>query len=398
MGANVSCSKPLQSLFMGPYVLTMSLPGNHDLVILGAGPAGLSLAAAACARGARVAIVAPDPHRTWVPNWSAFEDEVPGVPVQRRWARTEVHVPGRHLVRDRAYVQVDGPALQADLTARAADATWCDARVSHRQADGVATDVGTVRGRHVVDCTGAAQVLGRRGPKATAWQTAYGVHIETDGHPWDPEVATYMDLRGLTDRPSFLYAMPTSPTGVFVEETSLAARPAVPLDELQRRLDRRLADLGIQVRSRGQVERCVIPMDVPPPAGLAFGTAAGMTHPATGYLLARTLAAAPAFVDALLDAGPDRAMASVRSASRRLHLLGLDVLTLCDGDELMAFFDAFFAQPPWVVDAFLARDPTLPATVAAMLRIFATSPNRVRRLLVRPLYTAQPLETACTVR
>lgn len=376
----------------------MTTHRNFDLVILGAGPAGLSLAAEAADTGLKTAVVAPGPRDEWVPNWSAFEDEVPGVPVAHRWQRAEVRVLDRSLVRDRPYVQIDGPALQRQLLQRVEGVTILDGTMISATKTTVETTAGPLTARFIVDCTGAAQVLGSRGAQPTAFQTAFGMHIETDGHPWDPEVATYMDLRGMTGRPTFLYAMPTSPTSVFVEETSLAARPPIPMDELEQRLADRLQGLGVNVRAVGKVERCRIPMDLPRPAGLAFGMAAGMTHPATGYLLARTLAAAPAFARSLADGSGAAAMASVHSSTRNLHLLGLDVLTLCDADELMAFFDAFFAQPQWVIDAFLARDPRLSHTVAAMLRIFATSPQRVRRLLVRPLHTAHPLETACPVR
>ena len=37
--------------------------------------------------------------------------------------------------------------------------------------------------------------------------------------------------------PSFLYAMPFSKTKIFLEETSLVARPAVPYQELKQRLE-----------------------------------------------------------------------------------------------------------------------------------------------------------------
>ena len=48
--------------------------------------------------------------------------------------------------------------------------------------------------------------------------------------------------------PTFVYAMPFSDTRLFLEETSLVARPAVPFEELKRRLDARMAHLGIKVK------------------------------------------------------------------------------------------------------------------------------------------------------
>lgn len=50
--------------------------------------------------------------------------------------------------------------------------------------------------------------------------------------------------------PSFLYAMPLGGGRVFLEETCLVARPALPFATLKRRLERRCKALGITVRRR----------------------------------------------------------------------------------------------------------------------------------------------------
>lgn len=47
--------------------------------------------------------------------------------------------------------------------------------------------------------------------------------------------------------PSFLYAMPVDRGRVFLEETCLVAKPALPFAVLKRRLERRLAAMGIKV-------------------------------------------------------------------------------------------------------------------------------------------------------
>lgn len=48
--------------------------------------------------------------------------------------------------------------------------------------------------------------------------------------------------------PSFLYAMPSDDgRQVFLEETCLVAKPALPFAVLKRRLERRLAAMGIKV-------------------------------------------------------------------------------------------------------------------------------------------------------
>ena len=86
--------------------------------------------------------------------------------------------------------------------------------------------------------------------------------------------------------PSFLYAMPFSDTRVFLEETSLVARPAVAYKELKGRLDKRLRHMGISVRRVKEEEYCLIPMGgaLPrlPQRVLGIGGTGGMVHPSTG--------------------------------------------------------------------------------------------------------------------
>ena len=367
---------------------------SHDLLIVGAGPAGLALAAEAQALGLDVGIVDPTLDRPWTQTWCVFEDEAPDVPVRRRWETLAVRLPSGHRRQERAYLEVDGPALQARLRGATADCTGHATVARRLEGNRLHTRDGVLQARFVVDCSGARQVLGRRGPAPTAYQTAYGLEIETDGHPWAVDEVLWMDLTGMEQRPSFLYVLPSSPTRVFVEETALAARPELPVPELRERLLQRLARLGVEVLAVHREERCRIALDVPAPAGLAFGTAAGMVHPATGYLLARALQAAPRFAAALAAGDADGAMATTRSPTRALHRYGLDVLTSCDGPELTAFFEAFFSQPTWATRAFLASSPRLPDTVLSMSRLFLSTP--VRSLLVRPASRfGKPVETAC---
>ncbi len=63
-----------------------------------------------------------------------------------------------------------------------------------------------------------------------------GVHPNADG-----EWGTAGEV------PSFLYAMHLGGNRVFLEETCLVAKPALPFAVLKRRLERRLQAMGIQV-------------------------------------------------------------------------------------------------------------------------------------------------------
>jgi len=56
--------------------------------------------------------------------------------------------------------------------------------------------------------------------------------------------------------PSFLYAMPLADGRVFLEETCLVARPALPFKVLKRRLERRMAAMGITVKKVGGARGC----------------------------------------------------------------------------------------------------------------------------------------------
>ena len=80
--------------------------------------------------------------------------------------------------------------------------------------------------------------------------------------------------------------MPFSPTRIFLEETSLVARPAIAFPELKARLEARMAHLGIRVKSIEEEEYCLIPMGgvLPrlPQRVLGIGGTAGMVHPSTG--------------------------------------------------------------------------------------------------------------------
>lgn len=50
------------------------------------------------------------------------------------------------------------------------------------------------------------------------------------------------------EAPSFLYAMPLGGNRVFLEETCLVAKPALPFAVLKRRLMRRLEAMGVRVK------------------------------------------------------------------------------------------------------------------------------------------------------
>jgi lycopene beta-cyclase len=91
--------------------------------------------------------------------------------------------------------------------------------------------------------------------------------------------------------------MPFSPTKIFLEETSLVARPALGFQDLKDRLKARMAHLGIKVTAVEEEEYCLIPMGgvLPrfPQRVLGIGGTAGMVHPSTGACFVISISAHP---------------------------------------------------------------------------------------------------------
>ncbi|MCB9697615.1 MAG: lycopene cyclase family protein [Alphaproteobacteria bacterium] len=351
----------------------------HDVLIAGAGPAGLSLAAACVARGLRTAVVAPDPDARWAPTYASWIDELPAeVPLAATWERVFVRLGSRSRPLERAYGRVDGDALRERLWASASGVDVLRGTVVATGPAGTSArdDRGrALPARVVVRATGA--------PSATTWQTAFGWIAELDG--LDPAVPLWMDWSfDPNDRepaPSFLYALPFPDGTWLVEETALVRGPAVGLDVLERRLRLRLAATGVRVQHVHATERCTIAMDAEPPPDLAFGAAAGMTHPATGYLLPRVLHAAPRVADALakgLEQSPEVATRAARDAiwpgdalrRHRILRFASGALARMSARDTRAFLDAFFDQPEPFVRGFLGDALPTGALVQGMAALF----------------------------
>lgn len=362
-----------------------------DVVIAGAGPAGWSLAAACAERGLDVALVAPEPDAAWSPTYCAWLGEVDAALFADMWPDVFVRPDAGSPVRlERAYGRIDNARLQARLCDRArlgaGRVVVVRARAADVTADAIIDERGAVwRGAVAVDARGAAA--------GTLYQTAWGVRAVAVGGPRD---AQWMDFSRAfgdgTEPPSFLYALPLSDGTTLFEETSLVRGPELPIDALRDRLRDRLDAAGIRLAGPTLTERVRIPMDVPlaprkPP--IRFGAAAGMVHPATGFMLARTLAAAPRVADALaatLPRGPIAAAEAAWSAiwpgdaARRaqLYRFAASALATLDAARTRLFFRAFLSEPPSFVAGFVADSLSVGALVQGMTGLFRRLPNEVR--------------------
>ncbi len=388
-----------------------------DVLVVGKGPAALACAAAVGERGLSAALLGPAGAAHWPATYGVWADELAGLPpmLAESWPTAVVHAERTHRLR-RTYGLLDNERMAVWLG-------WRCARAGVLELEGHAAGVearpssttvalrsgGRVQARVVVDATGHRPALLRRPERpAQAYQTAIGWTVEADEHPFAADEAVLMDWRdghlAPEERggvPTFLYAFPLRDGRLFVEETALAARPALPLDGLEARLRRRLDARGVKVRRIAEREEVWIPMGGALPVRdarvVGFGAAGGFVHPATGYSIARTLAAAPVLAAALAEslgapgATPERAAAAgweaIWPADRRrrsaLFRFGMEQLLGMEGAAVREFFDAFFALPDEDWRGYLGDRLSAREVSGVMARLFARAPGATRRRLAR---------------
>ena len=387
----------------------------HDVLIVGAGPSGLILAAALCNRGLDVACLAPDALSAWPNSYGVWTDEVSpdyGDIFAKRWSSPLAYFPDEVRL-ERTYARLDNPKLQASILERC-ERGGVDlyrghaADVVHRAEH---SEVRTRGGRHhrarlVVDSSGHFPVLIRRPPvEQIAFQAAYGVTGTFSAPPIPKGQMVLMDFRddylSYTERkePTFLYAMDLGDGRYFVEETSLVRRPGLSFEVLQNRLERRLAHRGVSVQEVTEVERCLFPMGLPLPDlsqhVVGFGGAASMVHPASGYMMASVLRMAPKLAEVVtLDLGRGEVKTlshhawktiwpAERVRQRSLYTFGLEAQLKLDGPQLQRFLTAFFKLPTPLWQGYLSGTLTVKEQAEAMTRLFAHAPNTVRLPLAR---------------
>jgi lycopene beta-cyclase/lycopene epsilon-cyclase len=405
-----------------------------DVLVIGAGPAALAIAADLAERGLAItALAAGDPQAPWVNTYGIWCEEVDsldlGSLLSHRWSDTVSYfgpggsAPGGSaqggnspdgdglLQHGRAYGLFDKAALQAhglDRCAAAAVRWQRGQAASWQQQDGdfvVTTSAGQQhRARLVLDASGHQSVFVRRrqeGP--VAGQAAYGIVGRFSAPPIEPGQFVFMDYRSdhlsedeRRQPPTFLYAMDLGDGRFFVEETSLALAPAVPFPLLRQRLLARLAHRGVRVEAIEHEEFCLFPMNPPLPdlnqPVVGFGGAAGMVHPASGFMVGSVLRRSPGLAAAIASAfeGPNPASAAVADAAwaalwpaelrwnHAFYRFGLEKLMRFDEARLRHHFATFFSLPPQQWYGFLTNTLTPAQVLQAMAQLFALAPWDVR--------------------
>uniref|UniRef100_A0A7S0RHM7 lycopene beta-cyclase n=1 Tax=Chlamydomonas leiostraca TaxID=1034604 RepID=A0A7S0RHM7_9CHLO len=421
-----------------PIQIVDTPPEYVDLIVAGGGPSGIAVAQRVAAAGFSVVVIEQDPYAIWPNNYGVWVDEFQAMGLedclQVVWPKAKVWLhsgPDGERFLKRPFGRVDRPALKKKLLSQCAKAgvkfisTNVDG-VSH--ANGCSTvrckDGRTVTGSLVLDATGHARKLVKFDRKFDpGYQGAYGIICEVESHPFEIDTMLFMDWRDDHTEPfpvmrrenqalpTFLYAMPFSKTKIFVEETSLVARPAVGFKELKERLDARLKHMGIKVKKIEEEEYCLIPMGgvlpVHPQRVLGIGGTAGMVHPSTGFMMSRMLGAAPTVSDAIIDQlsrPADRATNSAvarkprneaeaeamaaaiwratwpveRIRQRAFNNFGMDMLLSLNLAQIRDFFNAFFSLSDFHWHGFLSTRLSFTELIGFGLSLFVSANNDAR--------------------
>ncbi|PKA57296.1 Lycopene epsilon cyclase, chloroplastic [Apostasia shenzhenica] len=416
-------------------LLAMSSGGPMlDLIVIGCGPAGLSLAAEAAKRELSVGLIGPD--LPFTNNYGVWEDEFKGLGlegcIEHVWQDTIVYLDSSDPVLiGRSYGRVSRHLLHAELLRRCQEfgVKYLNSKVEKiiEAADGSSI---IVCGRDLmIPCRLATVASGAAsgkllqyevgGPRVSV-QTAYGVEVEVENNPYDPSLMVFMDYRDHAkekhelpeaEYPTFLYVMPMSSTRIFYEETCLASRDAMPFDLLKTKLMARLEAMGVRIVKIYEEEWSYIPVGGSLPnthqKNLAFGAAASMVHPATGYSVVRSLSEAPKYASViadilkknmysrLTDINGSAQNASVlawrslwpqeRKRQRAFFLFGLALILQLDIEGIRTFFQTFFRLPDWMWQGFLGSTLSSVDLIWFAFYMFAIAPNSLRMSLIRHL-------------
>ncbi|KAK9814677.1 hypothetical protein WJX72_009604 [[Myrmecia] bisecta] len=420
-----------------------------DVCVVGCGPAGLALSAELAAQGLAVALVGHD--APFVNNYGVWQDEFEELGLSHTldvtWSDALCYFgEGQEVRVGRAYGRVCRRRLREHLLQKcqASGVQFLAGEVVDIDADNNATssqlqlaDGTLIKSRLITIAAGAAagKFLQYEDPAPTvAAQTAYGIEAEVEGYNgvYDSSALLFMDFRrhhtglwpnsahrltpgehpasgeGLwgtfQEVPTFLYAMPISPGRVFLEETCLVAKPPLPFGTIKRRLERRLEAMGIKVKRIVEEEWSYIPVGGPLPLRnqpiTAFGAAANLVHPATGYSIARSLREAPGLaqeVAAVLSTQQKVGAISLHvwealwpQEKRRqaaFHVFGMELLSQLDLGLTNKFFRTFFGLPDFYWRGFLASTLSSGQLIAFALITFATAPMGIKGKLMHHLMT-----------
>lgn len=291
----------------------------YDLAIIGAGCAGLSLAARLAKKAAHLKIVLIDPRtsfeddRTWC-FWTSGDTSVEHL-IETRWpswrfsdanGRAIVH---HHTLSQYACVRAARFYESALESIRFAG---FDLRMGEAAGD-MKSEVGHVRIMTDRNTALARQVVDTRPPQrldATLFQVFSGVEIESNVNCFEPGQAGLMeDMESDADGFRFTYTLPFTTRRALIEITRFTPTAIHP-GTLDHGLETILAQRGLASARILRREHGILPMGQaaePPPSDpriLRAGSAAGALRAATGYAFLRIQHWADTCASSIAQGGP----------------------------------------------------------------------------------------------
>ena len=409
----------------------MSSKRLPDVLVLGAGPAGMAIASALGKEKLNVEVLSPNgPDEPWPNTYGIWGKEVDQLGLQdlleHRWKNT-VSFFGHGSLEEHHY--------ENKATEHSLDYGLFDKKKLHRywlnecnksfikwhkgfaenihfqkHKSTVTTDLGdTYSARLIVDATGYDPVflkLKSCGPLAV--QTCYGIVGTFSKPPLKEGQFVLMDYRNdhldeeqKKEPPTFLYAMDMGNGKYFLEETSLGLVNPLTMENLKKRLEKRLSHRNISITGMQHEELGLfLPMNMPIPDFkqqiLGYGGAASMVHPASGYLIGNVLRRAPLVAKAISTAMHDKKLSTYHIArkgweslwpkelirKKSIYQFGLEKLMRFDEKLLREFFGSFFqlSKSQWY--GFLTDTLSLKEIVYAMCIMFIKAPWSVKKGLM----------------
>ncbi len=392
-----------------------------DIIILGSGPAALCLAAELANQDLNIQCISTkSPYDKWSNTYGIWASELEELGLEsllsHRWSSTvsffgngldkKGNLPTDHKYD---YGLIDRESFQEALLKKCKGINWVNDKATDictiNKISQVVCESGLkLKSRLVIDASGhKSKFIKRPVSKKVAQQAAYGVVGKFSSPPVHKDQFVLMDYRSnhlskkeLSEAPSFLYAMDLGNDVFFVEETSLASFPALSFDYLKNRLINRLKNRGITIETIMHEENCLFPMNLPLPFRtqpiLAFGGAASMVHPASGYMVGSLLRRAPMLAKQLSIYLKDPSLTSVQLAQKgwkilwpneliqrhKLYQYGLKRLMSFDEKMLRSFFLNFFQLSTSEWAGFLTNTLPLPKLIYVMTKMFVKSPLNIK--------------------
>ena len=392
-----------------------------DIIILGSGPAALCLAAELANQDLNIQCISTkSPYDKWSNTYGIWASELEELGLEsllsHRWSSTvsffgngldkKGNLPTDHKYD---YGLIDRESFQEALLKKCKGINWVNDKATEictiNKISQVVCESGLkLKSRLVIDASGhKSKFIKRPFSNRVAQQAAYGVVGKFSSPPVHKDQFVLMDYRSdhlskkeLTESPSFLYAMDLGNDVFFVEETSLASFPALSFDYLKNRLINRLKKRGITIETIIHEEKCLFPMNLPLPLRnqpiLAFGGAASMVHPASGYMVGSLLRRAPMLAKQLNIYLQDPSLTSVQIAQKgwkilwpneliqrhKLYQYGLRRLMSFDEEMLRSFFLNFFQLSTNEWSGFLTNTLPLPKLIYVMSKMFVKSPLNIK--------------------